>query len=242
MIIKLEDLTKYKPGDTLFPDIPYDDIDLTRKSTTIRAAYTNISNCGQVEYLDELKNIWNPTGDINWQNLMLSHMEGKILEMIQEFNMKPKNDFLLKKIFVWIQLWGGNTSRGFFLKAYGGFDNNFDSNAYSNAIQSLIDNPLHSLKLLNSMNRMGSSFATKHLNFWSNKELPIYDNIIAMIVFGRLPSNKVVHYEEYLGALNELSASLGKPKWQIERSLFNYYDSKEGREWFKYRKSLLGRK
>lgn len=242
MIINPEDLPNYGPGDVLFPNIVYDAIKLTRKKTTIKAAYTNISNCGQTEYLRDLHDIWKSTDRIDGQNNMLAYMEGKILEMIKQWTANQTNDFLFKKIFIWIQLWGGNMSRGFFLHKNGGFENNFDSNAYFNAIQNVMDKPLLSLKSLNSMNQMGTSFATKHLNFWSNLELPIYDNIIAMIVFGRLPSNNINHYEQYLGALNELSTALGKPRRQIERSLFNFYDINKGKKWFDYRKSQLGRK
>ena len=62
-------------------------------------------------------------------------------------------------------------------------------------------------------------------------KFPIYDRIIAMIVFGRLVENKKKHYIEYTEALEELANEKNMPANVIERSIFNWSDTPGGNQW-----------
>lgn len=217
-----------------FPDITFDEQELIRARTTIKAAYSNIMNDTVASaFLNNLE--WNHDGDIMWQNDMLNILSDNIFEMIEEWK-RDDNDELLKRIFVHIQLWGGNTCRGFFLNN-GGFVNNFNNEHYKNGIFKAINGDLNSLCDLLKLNYMGISFATKHMFFWSNKKLPIYDNIISILVFGRKPLNNLNHYNQYTQGLTHLARTRQTQSHIIERSLFNWADSQAGKEWLRIRKS-----
>jgi len=154
--------------------------------------------------------------------------------MIKNWKKTKNDDDLLKKIFVYIQLWGGNTSRGFF-NINGGFRNNYCNQFYKEGVQKAIDKNIESLDSFLLLNQVGISFATKHMFFWSDKALPIYDNIIAMIVFGRKPENNIKHYKQYVDSLKQLGAENNTETSVIERSIFNWYETTYGKKWFELR-------
>jgi len=241
--INLDEINKLKKNEIAFPHIDFTSQELTRAKTTIKAAYTNIINGDAKMFLKDLNSDWEVDGDIVWQNKMLNQLQKDIFNMIDLWKTKP-NAELLSKIFVYIQLWGGNTSRNFFNRN-GGFNSNFNDIIYRNAVNSILignkDCVQTSLAELMKLNQMGISFATKHMFFWSNKMMPVYDNIIAMQVFGRTPQKRVSHYTEYLQALKSLSKDNGKRTDIIERSIFNWYDTIAGQKWFCIRKNNVKR-
>jgi hypothetical protein len=228
--------------DIAFPKIDFIDQELNRRQTTLKAAYTTINKSDYLSvYLNELT--WDVKGDIEWQNTVLKSLSIKIFEMIDEYkSTNHLNDELLKKIFLYIQLWGGNESRGFF-NNNGGFKNNYNSYKYkAAALKSLDGNPEGLIHFIGTnkhpelkIKQIGISFATKHMYFWSNKKLPIYDNIIAMIIFGRPTQNSYKHYLQYFDALNKVSSLTGVETYLIERSIFNWAETNSGKQWFEIR-------
>lgn len=232
------DISKLQKHEIVFPKIEFVNQVLHRRTTTLKAAYTNITKNHQLmKYFAELK--WDTLGDINWQNQMLNTLSENIFSMIANWkDSKQNDDELLKKIFLYIQLWGGNTSRGFFTNN-GGFENNFSNEYYKNGSKLSIANNIDSLSSFLQLNQVGISFATKHMFFWSNKQLPIYDNIIAMLLFGRRPGNNVNHYSQYIGLLNNLGEEHQMESHIIERSIFNWADTENGKKWYSIRKQTL---
>lgn len=217
-----------------FPDIEFKDQELFRNKTTLKAAYTTINKGNLKPYLSDLN--WEVNGNVEWQNKMLNTLSNDIFKMIDYW--KVKNDpELLTKIFIYIQLWGGNTSRGFF--NINGFQSNFNLENYKKGVELAIINNSESLIYFTKLNQVGISFASKHMYFWSNKSLPIYDNIVAMIIFGRLPENKSKHYKEYVLSLDKVGFKRGITSNIIERSIFNWYETESGKKWFEIRKAKL---
>jgi len=221
-----------------FPRIQFIDNPLQRNRTTIIEAYTNIFNKGYAAYLADLD--WDRDGDIDWQNNMLQHLHGIILQMIEAYR-NNNNDELLKKIFIYIQLWGGNAGRNIFLQS-GGFEHNFNIKIYKKFVKLTINSEFNNARIrLNKMTQIGTAFSTKHLHFWSNTEAPIYDSIISKIVFGRKNPNNKADYPRYMTALYDLAEEEGPNVTSsiIERSIFNWSDTEEGKLWSDLRMKTL---
>ena len=205
--------------------------------TTILAAYTNIANKVDPVLLEGLN--WNNHGDIAWQNQMLQSLSGSIIEMINDYHNNTEDGLLLTKIFVWIQLWGCNSGRSIFVKGPR-WPANFKLNIYSAAINFILEKDFHSaLATLNRMFGIKTPFATKHIHFWSNAEAPIYDSIIAAIIFGR--NQNQVRPHEYLPYINSLDLLIDEinnnqvTRSSIERNLFNWANTPLGKQWINLR-------
>ena len=217
----------------VFPEINYvQNAPLNRTATTLHAAYRTISDRVEPVYLTGLE--WNVYGDLQWQNNMLQQLSDNIYAMIAEYQHNP-NNHLLTKIIIWIQLWGGNSGRGVFVRGQG-WPQNFDLQIYINAVNQ-IQNQLYveALNTLNHLNYVSTAFSTKHIHFWSGGDAPIYDSIIAAIVFGRNQSQvRPNEYPIYIDALDELIEELNDynvTRSSIERNLFNWADTQQGRLW-----------
>ncbi len=86
---------------------------------------------------------------------------------------------------------------------------------------------------------INTAFSTKHIHFWSLASAPIYDSIIAEIVFGDLVKEK--DYQIYLNSMDALIAELGVSsisRSTIERNLFNWANTPSGMEWRAIRKAI----
>lgn len=219
-----------------FPQIDYTGLpELQRQRTTLFAAYTTIQNCAGNEYLQELN--WNANGNIEWQLQMLEHISTQIFQMIVRYNANPDNELLIK-IFLWIQLWGGNSGRSIFVRGQG-WPNNFNGNRYAQAVDLVIEgNYQQALEILNNLYGISTAFSTKHIHFWSDGDAPIYDSIIAAVVFGRKISQvRSNEYTPYIDALDQLIVELNDLGHQnitrsmIERNLFNWADTEQGLTW-----------
>jgi hypothetical protein len=217
-----------------FPEIDYlVNEPLNLPATTLLAAYTNIAKYVDSVLLEGLD--WNHHGDIAWQNQMLQSLSGSIIEMINDYRNNTEDGLLLTKIFVWIQLWGCNSGRSIFVKGLR-WPANFNLNIYSAAINFILQGDFQSaLATLNRMFGIKTAFATKHIHFWSNAEAPIYDSIIAAIVFGRKPRQvSAGQYQPYMKALYALIEELNNDQLtrsSIERSLFNWANTPLGLQW-----------
>jgi hypothetical protein len=145
----------------------------------------------------------------------------------------------LKKIFIYIHVWGGIAGRNIFVMGKN-FEGNFKPKTYKCAIDLLRNKKIgEALKKLNSIAYLGTSFSTKHIHFWSLGELPIYDSVIAKLVFGR-KTVRALHYEGYIQAIDNLITCLEwrdgilRNRQTIERGLFNWA-ANQGTEWLALR-------
>lgn len=160
---------------------------------------------------------------------MLANLESVIASMINAY-LKNQDDELLIKIFVTIQLWGGNAGRGIFIRN-GGLETNYSAEIYQGAIELVQKgNYAEANRLLIQIPYLGTAFSTKHIHFWSDSKAPIFDSVMAKIVFGRKTATpgKYLQYIESIGTLSHMkkvNASI------IERNLFNWANTPEGRLW-----------
>ena len=234
-IKNLKSSSDLKKGEIAFPELDYSQYpDLNLNSTTLMAAYSVISSRVEARFLEGLE--WEKNGDIHWQNSKLRSLADEVSGLISAYNKEP-NDFTLNQIFLWIQLWGGNAGRTIFVRGKG-WSNNFSINCYRDSI-GLIEKGefVEALKKMNTIYGINTAFSTKHIHFWSLAQAPIYDSIIAEIVFGDVVKEK--DYNVYLSALDELIEKLGDSKITrstIERNLFNWANSDAGNEWIMHRK------
>jgi len=229
----IEEIVQLKKDEIAFPLIDYHlHLPLNLPKTTLLAAYTNIANNVDQEYLEGL--VWNNNGDIHWQNGMLQHLSNNIFNMINHYNINP-SDQLLTKIFIWIQLWGGNSGRSVFIRGHG-WPQNLNIAEYSTAVHEIINSNFQAaLTILNGIYGLSTAFSTKHIHFWSNASAPIYDSIIAAIIFGR--NKKQVRPNEYLPYINGLDLLIDEinnnqvTRRSIERNLYNWANTPLGKQW-----------
>jgi hypothetical protein len=224
-----------KKGEIAFPELDFSQYpDLNLNSTTLMAAYTVISSRVEPQFLEGVE--WDANGDVHWQNAKLRSLARIVNELILQYQREPR-ELILIQIFLLIQLWGGNAGRTIFVRGKG-WSNNFSINCYLDSIDLIAKGEfVEALKKMNTMFGINTAFSTKHIHFWSLAQAPIYDSIIAEIVFGDVVKEK--DYIVYLGALDELIKKLGDLKITrstIERNLFNWANLDEGKEWIRYRK------
>jgi len=227
---KNKEIEQLKAHEVAFPDIELNDYDLNRKKTTIKQAFTVIKDHGLENYVNNLE--WNKDGNITWQNEMLRKISDDILKMIEIWK-ETEDSELLKKIFIYIQLWGGNSGRYIFLIKNGGFQKNYTEQVYKKACNMSINKEKDSLNEYIKLEYIGISFASKHMFFWSNKSLPIFDKILSSILFGRNPNIK--YYNQYLDVLTKLGEEKNVNLSVIERSIFNWADTVDGKNWIAIR-------
>jgi hypothetical protein len=237
--VNLQAIANLQADEIAFPQINYDGIQpLQLPRTTLLAAYRNIENNINNDLLEGLNREQN--GDVNWQNTKLNELYWQIDNMIQQYRQNNQEN-LLMKIFVWIQLWGGNAGRSTFIRG-GRWENNFSLETYRNAIEQINQNNYQdALIMLNTMYGIYTSFSTKHLHFWSDFTTPIYDQIIAAIVFGRKHARSQEFFI-YNHALETLINDLGNnqvTKSTIERNLFNWAHTDAGKSWINIRLNNL---
>ena len=165
---------------------------------------------------------------------MLEHLSISIFKMIEEYELKPSK-YLLTKIFIWIQLWGGNSGRSIFIRK-NGWPLNFNNKTYQKGVElSISGNYTEALETFNSLFGISTAFSTKHIHFWSKMKAPIYDSIIAAIIFGRKQTQiRTKDYPRYLNALDKLKLTLNNSEIDvssIERNLFNWANTENGVKW-----------
>lgn len=231
----LDEISHLAKGEIAFPLIDYTAIlPLDLKSSTLQEAYTLISARVDPSYLEGLN--WRDKEGTSWHNEMLEQLSDNIYSMIEDYEKCP-SEFLMTKIFIWIQLWGGNSGRGIFVMKEK-WPKNFNPKLYENAIkQTKEGNYISALKTLNQLTSVSTAFSTKHIHFWSKADAPIYDRIIGSIVFGRDKiSDK--EYPKYMQALDDLGIELNTSEISqssVERNLFNWANTKDGKQWISLR-------
>jgi hypothetical protein len=241
MIMKIEEISTLQRGEFKIPNLNYTSEmpSLQRERFTTRALITNIkkhnnSNIIDFDYQDK--------NDIE----LIKYLQDSIQEKINKYLVTP-DDSLLKSIFNSIQIWGGNSARMFYLK--NGFEKNFDLKAYKDSILILRSGKENSLseaiKLFKKIKYINIAYASKHFSFWTSdykgfgddnkKQLPILDRLINNLVYGKSSQPDYRHYEKYINDMKIISEQLQIDVNVIERTLFNYADANEGREWIRRR-------
>jgi hypothetical protein len=236
-INQMNDVKVLRKGELAIPRLDFaSNPDLNLNSTTLLAAYSVISSRVESMFFDGLD--WDENGDIHWQNAKLKKLAREITELINGFSNNPSDENLIR-IFLLIQLWGGNAGRTIFVRG-NGWKKNFKLDCYRESIGLVQGGKyIEALTLMNSMFGINTAFSTKHIHFWSLAAAPIFDSIIAEIVFGDVVKEK--NYKNYILALDLLITELADPeitRSTIERNLFNWANTPTGNEWRSIRKSI----
>jgi hypothetical protein len=241
-----------KEGVLCFPDLSYTETiesltPSTRLSQSIKAMCSNLEKRGFSEIAQRI-GCRNERGDLSDCEIAtkVRALEELIKFQIGEIVVKgmyPENG--IKEVFHLIQLWGGNTGRNIYVKKKG-FKENWCFDAYQQIAKICTapksqDLPQVLKCLEEQMERIedwGLAFASKHYSFWnSNCEAPrlaIFDSILCKGLFGKkTPTFKL--YLEYLAALSEFADQRRIKVHNIERSLFNYFNSNHGVVWIALR-------
>lgn len=175
-----------------------------------------------------------PNNDIDFGKATFK-IENHIGNLISEY-VKVNDDNKLIEIFHLIHFWGGITGRNIYVKN-GGFDNNFNLEAYKKVVHILIvlneENICKDLKeiqiLFKHIHNIGISYSSKHMRFWTknanqnNIELPILDSIIANGLF----ITKYYDWRHYCPYVIKMRNFAKESKTTIsilERELYNYFN------------------
>lgn len=162
-------------------------------------------------------------------------MEDRITSLIKDYLDSPTDEKLII-IFHHIQFWGGISGRNIYTQN-GGFAHNFNIITYKKITEKIIhlsqenlcDDLIEIADLFISIPKIGVSFGTKHLRFWSicsNKsgiELPVMDSVIAKEMF----SSKYAHWKFYCKYVKEMQKEANTRRvsvTKLERLLFNHFN------------------
>lgn len=156
-------------------------------------------------------------------------VERTIMQNVAAYTKQNQDDFLWAT-FLLIQTWGGSAARTH--TAYMAGHRVEILPVYRAAVtgllnenQDLIHRATAALNQLEGINRLGRSFATKHIAFWTGKGvkengLPILDDVISKVLYNK-PASRV-NYQDYLNFMNLTATSAGVTVGYLERSLFAF--------------------
>ncbi|MBY5950535.1 hypothetical protein KUV23_06095 [Algoriphagus marincola] len=245
MLINVDNQTEVKQlkrGVFAVPNLNYARVPpkLIRRKYTTKAILTNLQKKGFGNILNQIF-----PNDLKFKNDQerIDFLETNIQNNIQ-FSIKNNfNDkILVDKIFHSIQIWGGNTSRGFYLQDPE--KNNFEISIYIEGINYVLEGEIEqAIKTFEGINKMGIAFASKHFSFWSSqlqgtnpegaRQLPILDNLIFNLLYGK--ANPVYKsYSQYLDDIYGIIQKLNIDQLTVhslERQLFNFADTPQGVNW-----------
>ena len=245
MIVNLDYLKNSEKGEFLIPDINYNDSmpELYREKFTTRALIKNILNHSTSNLIDSVFDVdYNLKTDIE----LIGYLENIINQKIKNY-LITNDENLLISIFNSIQIWGGNSARMFYFK--NGFEKNFNLNSYKEAVLILRsgkkDSFLNAIESFKKMQKINIAYASKHFSFWTSdligfeykypQQLPILDRLINNLVYGKSNQPDYRHYKKYVNDMFEISNYLKIDIQIIERNLFNFADTEEGKNWIKIR-------
>lgn len=175
------------------------------------------------------------------------HLNNLELSIIGEMTtyLADQEPEMLVSIFHKVQLWGGRTGRGIYVRN-GGFSMNWNEGAYQDFVAA------SSFRVLNAgpdpripnlqpaavrINQFGVAFATKHARFWAQaanvRALPIYDRIMAQGSLGINP--RWNEYSHYVTEMTDHALQAGTDVATLERHAFNAFGSPAGQAWINAR-------
>lgn len=173
----------------------------------------------------------------------MTDLETEIFNLIDNY---PDNNASLERVFHLIQIWGGRTGRGIYVRQqfnwldieplYRPFVNYFraivalDANNLNNTLDdaiTMIRTFYNSLRAIHYRG-MGVAFITKHSRFWMhrnlpNNMLPIYDSTFSINVMQKGNIANMRDLRDYWQAMFEKAAQEHVSLSSLERQLFNYY-------------------
>lgn len=211
---------------------------LQRVNFTTRSLIKNLENHGYKNIINDVFKEINGKNDSEIINDLEKNIQNKI-----SLYLKNPNDELLVLIFHSIQIWGGNTVRQFYFND--GFNKNFHLESYKKTISIIRDDKKNSLSdAINeyrNIRQTNIAFASKHFSFWTKdfnsdmnsiqKQLPILDRLIFTLVYGKNIQPDYRHYINYVNDIYSAVEKLNVSIQNIERQLFNFADTLEGKKW-----------
>jgi hypothetical protein len=152
----------------------------------------------------------------------------QISNEISSFNLTNPDFSRLARIFDLIQAWGGRTGRTPYVIKKGNSQSSRDlfsswRESYLKGVISIQnENPVEALKYWALINGLGSSFAPKHLRFWSNK-YPVLDTRISLLLTGsKRLLRKPEYYDDFLLLISQLAEKYGSDILETEKALFAF--------------------
>ena len=171
----------------------------------------------------------------------MEKLETEIFNCIDDY---PENDVSLERIFYLIQIWGGITGRGLFIKQ------NFDWSVFSPAYTELV-NVCRDIKQLDDTTcetvfsaiiafkeklrkigykGMGIAFITKHTRFWMHRNLPddmlpIYDSTFSNHIMHRGNSATLRDLPIFWRGMLQKATIENISLTALERQLFNHFQN-----------------
>jgi len=134
----------------------------------------------------------------------------------------------LSRIFDLIQAWGGKMGKTPYVFKKGNSQSSRDHfsswrESYLKGVISIQnENPVEALKYWALINGLGSSFAPKHLRFWSNK-YPVLDTRISLLLTGSKGLlRKPEYYDDFLQLISQLAERYGSDILETEKALFAF--------------------
>lgn len=168
----------------------------------------------------------------------MAELENTVFEMIDGYD---GEDDLLERIFYLIEVWGGITGRGLFLRQ------RFRWHEFAPVYRQLVDRCLEihevtddsCMAVYNAIQSfqegmgeihyrgMGIAFITKHTRFWMHRNLPdsmlpIYDSTFSSKLMGKKTTSVRDLLPFWRGMIHK-AAQEGVSLTALERQLFNYY-------------------
>jgi len=152
----------------------------------------------------------------------------EISNEISSFNAINPDFSRLSRIFDLIQAWGGKMGKTPYVLKKGNSQSSRDRfsswrESYLNGVISIQnENPVEALKHWTLINGLGSSFAPKHLRFWSNT-YPVLDTRISLLLTGsKRLLRKPEYYDEFLQLISQLAERYGSNILETEKALFAF--------------------
>lgn len=170
----------------------------------------------------------------------MAELENCIYDLIDHYH----EDDPLERIFHLIQIWGGNTGRGIYIRQHFVWQEiepiyrhfvdvirsfeTIDDNTLNNAF--IAQNVFYNTLRNNHYKGMGVAFITKHLRFWMhqnlpNSMLPIYDSTFSENVMLRGRTAKTRDLLPFWRAMIAKAEEEHVSLTALERQLFNYFNN-----------------
>jgi hypothetical protein len=156
---------------------------------------------------------------------LVNLIQTEIKEIINEDQIE--NDIRILRVFDLIQGWGGKMGKSPYVPYVNPVRNNPNTwiHNYKLGIQLSIQGNPEGLTHFENIPKIGVSFGSKHLSFWSrfggnNNAIPIYDARIQTLLYFNQPG--IPSYSDYIRDMVEFSNNIGIDINQLEMALFGF--------------------
>ena len=165
---------------------------------------------------------------LNIDNLLCSELVQEIkngIENVVNNNLFDNEDLVLR-IFDLIQGWGGKMGKGPYVPFQNPVRDQINNwiHIYQSAIRLAIQGNPNSLREFIRIPKIGESFGTKHMHFWSKygagQPVPIYDLRIKTLLY--FTSSRIPNYQTYINEISKQAQINNLVMEEIERALFAF--------------------